>query len=49
MRLSAQNRFFLNNISIVALFIPKKCANDCKKDNKLVRFAHNWNDGTMGG
>jgi hypothetical protein len=49
MRLSAKNRFFLNNISIVALFIPKKCANDYKKDNKLVRFAHNWNDRTMGG
>ena len=49
MRLSAQSRFFLNNISMVALFIPKNCENDRKKDNKLVLFAQNWNDGTMEG
>jgi hypothetical protein len=47
MRLSAQSRFFLNNISVVALFIPKKWGNHRKKDNKLVRLAHNGNDGTM--
>ncbi len=47
MRLSAQSRFFLNNIFVVALFIPKKRGNHRKKDNTLVLFAHNWNDGTM--
>jgi len=49
MRLSVQRRFFLNNISIVPLFIPEIRRNDPEKDNKLVRFAHNWNDGTMEG
>ena len=49
MRLSAQSRFFLNNISMVALFIPKKLGNHRKKENKLVCFAQNWNDGTMEG
>ncbi|MGD9078130.1 MAG: hypothetical protein PVG96_02260 [Desulfobacterales bacterium] len=40
MRLSAQNRFFLNNISNIPLFIPKKLVKDSEKDNK------GWNIGT---
>ena len=57
MRLSAQNRFSLNNISNVPLFIPEKWENYRKKDDTLVRFAHppeaengatmkGWNMGT---
>jgi hypothetical protein len=33
MRLSAQSRFFLNNISIVPLFIPETRGHDPEKDN----------------
>ena len=44
MRLSVQSRFFLNNISIVPLFIPETWEHDPENDNKLVRFAHNWED-----
>ncbi len=38
MRLSAQSRFFLNNISMVALFIPKKWGKDREKDNNLNNY-----------
>jgi hypothetical protein len=44
MRLSVQSRFFLNNISTVLHFIPEPREHNRGKDNKLVRFAHSWED-----
>jgi hypothetical protein len=38
MRLSVQSRFFLNNISIVPLFIAKIRGHDPEKDNNLNNY-----------
>jgi hypothetical protein len=38
MRLSVQRRFFLNNISIVPLFIPENRGYDPEKDNNLNNY-----------
>jgi hypothetical protein len=38
MRLSVQSRFFLNNISIVPLFIPETRGYDPENDNNLNNY-----------